>query len=114
MKRNLFLPVALLALCGVVAPGAQDVSLESVMAKATIYVATFVERFSNVVTEERYSQAVRGPGRGSGGSGSSSMPGAAGDPLIIPVRRELRSDLIIVRDATVFGWIMLRDVFEVD
>jgi hypothetical protein len=114
MKRNLFLPVALLALCGVVAPGAQDVSLESVMAKATIYVATFVERFSNVVTEERYSQAVRGPGRGSGGSGSSSMPGAAGDPLIIPVRRELRSDLVIVRDATVFGWIMLRDVFEVD
>jgi hypothetical protein len=85
---------------GVVRPGAQTATIEAVLRRATTYVAEFVERFSNVVTEERYSQAVRRPTQGSN--------------LQIPERRELRSDLIIIKDETAFGWIILRDVFEVD
>jgi len=75
------------------------VTIESVMTKATAYVETFVARFSNVVTEEYYKQAVRRSG---------------GDGLRFPERREWRSDLLITEDKTLFGWIMLRDVFEVD
>lgn len=98
----------------VAVPQAQAVTLEAVIAKATAYVATFVDRFSNVVTEERYRQVVRRPGRASGGPQASSVPGAAGDAIVIPERREFRADLIITEDRTAFGWIMLRDVFEVD
>jgi hypothetical protein len=75
---------------------AQTVTLDSVMSRATAYVATFVEKFSNVVTEERYEQAVRRPGQ------------------VGADRRELRSDLVVIKDETPFGWIVLRDVFEVD
>jgi hypothetical protein len=88
-------------LLGVVSPGAQTVTIETVLPRATAYAAEFVERFSNVVTEERYSQAVRPPDRANG-------------LLQVPQRRDLRSDLIIIKDETAFGWIMLRDVFEVD
>jgi len=103
---------------GVAQPGAAPrqtapVTLESVMTNATAYVEMFVERFSNVVTEEHYKQSVRRPG-GAGSVGTSSSPGASGDPMVIPQRREFRSDLIITKDTSPFGWIMLRDVFEVD
>ena len=91
----------------------QPVTLETVMTRATTYVETFVERFSNVVTEEHYMQAVRRPGQ-AGNVGPSSQPGASGDAMVIPQRREFRSDLIITQDKTAFGWIMFRDVFEVD
>jgi hypothetical protein len=87
-------------LLGGVSPGAQTITIETVLPRATAYAAEFVERFSNVVTEERYSQAVRRP--------------TSGSALQHTDRRDLRSDLIIVRDGTAFGWIMLRDVFEVD
>jgi hypothetical protein len=77
---------------------AQTVTIESVLARATPYVATFVERFSNVVTEEQYSQSVRRPAAG----------------LQFTDRRQLRSDVVIIRDESAFGWTMFRDVFEVD
>jgi hypothetical protein len=96
-------------------PQAETVTLETVMARATAYVAMFVDKFSNVVTEERYSQIVRGPGRATGGGSTpSSMPSAPGGPLQFADRRVLRSDLIVIKDDTPFGWIVLRDVFEVD
>lgn len=98
MARSLPLLIMVWTMLGFVRPGAQTVTIETVLARTTTYVAGFVERFSNVVTEERYSQAVRRPTQG----------------LQIPERRELRSDLIIIKDETAFGWIMLRDVFEVD
>jgi hypothetical protein len=107
-----------LATLGIAQPNAAPrqtppVTLDAVLTKATAYVETFVQRFSNVVTEEHYKQAVRRPG-GAGSVAPSSQPGAAGDPIVIPERREFRSDLIITQDKTAFGWIMIRDVFEVD
>jgi hypothetical protein len=66
-------------------PAAQTVTLDSVMSRATAYVATFVEKFSNVVTEERYEQAVRRPGQ------------------VGADRRQLRSDLVVIKDETPFG-----------
>jgi hypothetical protein len=78
------------------APQGEDIALETVLARAAAYAAVFVDRFSNVVAEEHYAQAVRRPGR------------------VGADRRELRSDLIVVKDDTPFGWIVLRDVFEVD
>ena len=100
VKRSLLLPVAVGTFFSVGMPDAQTVTVESVLAKATPYVAIFLERFSNVVTEERYSQAVR-------------RPTAAGS-LQFSDRRELRSDVIIIKDDTPSGWTMLRDVFEVN
>jgi hypothetical protein len=85
-----------LLLPGRVAPNAQAVTLDTILARATAYVTMFVEKFSNVVSEERYRQAVRRPGQ------------------VTADRRELRSDLIVIEDETPFGWIMFRDVFEVD
>jgi hypothetical protein len=75
---------------------AQTVQLDTVMSRAAAYAATFVERFSNVVTEERYTQSVR----------RSGLVGSDG--------RALRSDLVVIKDATPFGIVILRDVFEVD
>jgi hypothetical protein len=78
------------------APAAQSVTLEAILGRATMYVSTFLDKFSNVVTEERYRQAVRSPSR------------------VGADRREMRSDLIVIKDGTPFGWTVLRDVFEVD
>ena len=74
-------------------------TLNALLAKGAAYVDLFVQRFSNVVTEEHYKQAVRRPG---------------GDRIVFPERREFRSDIIIMEEKSAFGWIMLRDVFEVD
>jgi hypothetical protein len=106
---------ATVALSAFASPAAQTVTLETVMGRATAYVATFVERFSNVVAEERYAQTVRGPGQATAGNlGSGSTLGVAGGPLRTPDRRQLRSDIVVIKDETPFGWIVLRDVFEVD
>jgi hypothetical protein len=75
------------------------VTLDAVLSKGAAYVDLFVQRFSNVVTEEHYKQAVRRP---------------RGDSIVFPERREFRSDIIIMEEKSAFGWIMLRDVFEVD
>jgi hypothetical protein len=74
------------------------VTVEAILPRAALYVADFVERFSNVVAEERYEQTVR-----------------IGTMSVLPSqRRVLRSDLLIVKDDSIAGWGAFRDVFEVD
>jgi len=79
-------------------PG-QQASVESAVAKAADYVARFADAFSNVVAEERYTQEVSGTGAG--------MTGRAG-------RRDLRSDVVLLKIGGPLEWRPYRDVYEVD
>jgi hypothetical protein len=83
------------ALLGVTAPDrAQDGTLEALLARAGRYTLEFVDRFSNVVAEERYVQR------------SSASQG--------PRRRVVTSDFLIVRPSDATDYMPFRDVFEVD
>src|SRR5580765_1146220 len=98
MRARAALVMATVAV-GIAPIAAQPVALDSILTRANLYVAEFVTRFSNVVTEERYLQetstiSVRG-----------SRPGN---------RRELKSDFLLVKPSEANGWIPFRDVFEVD
>jgi hypothetical protein len=71
---------------------AQSPSLRDLLDKATEQTLTFIERFSNVVTEELYVQEM-------------SRPRA---------KRTMRSELALVRYPGAPQWLMFRDVHEVD
>jgi formylglycine-generating enzyme required for sulfatase activity len=86
---------------------AQPVGLESLLARGGAYVAQFIERFANVVAEERYVQDATG-----------NLPivmAGRGRLLAPPSRhRELRSDFLLVKAGATSEWLPFRDVFEVD
>jgi hypothetical protein len=65
--------------------------LKTVLARAAAYVEEFREKLSGIVAEETYVQ--------------QEVPGE---------RRELRSDLLLVRSETFPHWLQFRDTFEVD
>jgi len=65
--------------------------LKTVLARAAAYVDEFREQLSGIVAEEHYVQ--------------QQVPGD---------RRELRSDLLLVRSETTPRWLQFRDTFEVD
>ena len=94
--------VVLLAVAPVVA---QTPEVDAVLEKANDYVAAYEKTFVGVVAEETYRQEVRGVGRvdqrGFAGEGQSQ-------------RRDLRSDMLLVRAPAGDRWIQFRDVFEVD
>ena len=91
--------VVAVAIFAVAVPvGAQAVTLEAVLTRAAAYAAKFVQRFSNMITEEQYEQSLE---RMVNGGYQRSQ------------RRVLRSDLIFV-DGGPLGGTVLRDVFEVD
>jgi hypothetical protein len=79
--------------------------LELVLDKAADYVAAYEKAFVGVVAEESYRQSVRGVGktdqRGFAAEGRSE-------------RRDLRSDMLLVRAPAGDRWMQFRDVFEVD
>ena len=65
--------------------------LKAVLARAAAYVEDFRERLSGIVAEESYVQ--------------QEIPG---------LRREVRSDLLLVRSEAFPRWLQFRDTFEVD
>ena len=86
-------------------------ALDSLLARAGVYVSTFDTLFSNVVAEERYvqeatqSRIITMASRvGPVGAGSSAST----------QRRELVSDFLLVKLAGEEEWLPFRDVFEVD
>ena len=84
--------------------GAQEPSLDTVMARAAAYVTGFQRQLSTIVAEETYVQDARkSTGRMSSGRFTPSSPNT---------HRELRSDLLLVwvNDR----YVDFRDVFEVD
>ena len=82
---------------------AQDPSLADVLARAGQYVLSFEREFAGIVAEELYAQDVRG-----GSVFRSAVPRSGVN------KRQLKSDLLLVRPANADSWVQFRDVFEVD
>src|SRR5262245_29625918 len=86
--------------------GAQTPTLDTLLSRGGLYVSQFIERFSNVVAEERYVQDTLGNQPMMIGRGLASVPP--------PSRhRELKSDFLLVKVGPA-EWLPFRDVFEVD
>jgi hypothetical protein len=91
MKPLLLTSVALAVWCSV-ALDAQSPSIKELIPKATAYAHEFVDRFTNVVAEERYEQEITSPKR----------------------TRVLVSDFLLVKPPGDELWNTFRDVAEVD
>jgi hypothetical protein len=83
------------------ATAAQEETLRMVLARAGTYIGDYRRQMSSIVAEEHYIQEVR-------------YQGHPAPPDVQPERRELRSDLLLVKPAGARDWLQLRDVFEVD
>jgi hypothetical protein len=94
-------------MCGLAAPArAQSPGLDEILDKASEYVERYERTFVGVVSEESYRQQVRG-----GRTGTDLR----GFPIEGPSqRRDLKSDVLLVRPPAADRWIQFRDVFEVD
>jgi hypothetical protein len=75
-------------------------TVDVVLARVGWYVAGFVDRFTNVVSEETYRQEVT-----VAAMRRRSFAGA---------KRDLKSDFLLVQPAPQSPWIPFRDVYEVD
>ena len=84
---------------------AQTPDVDVVLDKAGDYVATYERTFVWVVAEETYRQEVRG----AAGADPRGFPAEARSQ-----RRDLKSDMLLVRAPAGDRWIQFRDVFEVD
>jgi hypothetical protein len=84
-----------------------DSSATALVARAGAYVENFVQKFSRVVAEERYTQEYY----------ELRMEGSRGTFLGTPQlreRRRLQSDLLLVQTQGAAQWFVLRDVFTAD
>ena len=91
MKLVFAIALALVVVCGSQS-AARESSVKELIPKATVYSHQFIERFSNVVAEERYAQQITVPHR----------------------KRMLLSDFLLVRYPGDPLWQTFRDVAEVD
>lgn len=71
---------------------AQKVEVADLVSRMGAYINSFVDGFSNVVAEETYQQEISSPHR----------------------KRQLESDLMLVKYPGADGWLMFRDTYEVD
>jgi hypothetical protein len=108
MRRLLVFAVCLLAAgtcLGAQDPDADRISLELLLGRGGWYVFDFLEKFSNVVSEETYLQ-------------DSSVPMQSamllGRPGAGARNRALKSDFLLVSVSSAQDWVPFRDVFEVD
>ena len=95
---------AVLALAAVAAHplAAQEPALKTVMQRAGVYVTEFRRQLSSIVAEESYVQEVR------------PLNARPARPIASTIRRELRSDFLLVWPAGADRYVEFRDVFEVD
>src|SRR5437868_3377108 len=102
-------PICVAAIvCAVASPAlcAQSPDLDALLDKASDYVADYERTFVGVVAEESYRQQVRG-----GRAGTDLR----GFPIEAPAqRRDLKSDVLLVRAPAGDRWMQFRDVVEVD
>jgi hypothetical protein len=95
--------------CAVALPpgiSGQAVDLDELVDRASDYVVLYEKNFVGVVAEESYRQTVHG-----GRAGTDLR----GFPIEAPSqRRDLKSDVLLVRAPAGDRWIQFRDVFEVD
>ena len=95
--------------CAVAVPlgiSGQANDLDELIDRASDYVALYEKNFVGLVAEESYRQTVRG---GRAGTDLRGFPIEAP-----PQRRDLKSDVLLVRAPAGDRWIQFRDVFEVD
>src|SRR5471032_2071022 len=85
---------------------AQTPDVDAVLDKASDYVTVYERTFVGVVAEETYRQEIRG---GTTRSDARGFPVEAQN-----VRRDLKSDILLVRASAGDRWMQFRDVFEVD
>src|SRR5260221_6298521 len=85
---------------------AEPPDVEALLDKASDYVADYERTFVGVVAEETYRQQVRAAG------GRVDVRGFQSD--ITVQRRDLKSDLLLVRAPAGDRWMQFRDVFDVD
>lgn len=85
---------------------AEPPDVEALLDKASDYVADYERTFVGVVAEETYRQQVRTPG------GRMDLRGFSADTTV--QRRDLRSDVLLVRVPAGDRWMQFRDVFDVD
>jgi hypothetical protein len=95
---------------------AADAALDQLLTRATWYTLDFIDKLSNVVSEEHYTQdsnvmLATVPIPGLGGRGGGGLPSAV--PRSSARHRELKADFLIVKTAGDY-WQPFRDVFEVD
>src|SRR5258708_13520957 len=84
---------------------AQTADVDAVLDKAGDYAAAYERTFVGVVAEETYRQEARGIA----GTGQRGFAAEARGQ-----RRDLKSDLLLVRAPAGDRWMEFRDVFEVD
>jgi hypothetical protein len=92
MSVRILVGILAVTLLSPAADAGQGDRLDGLLAKATIYVARFVDQFSNVVAEETLVQETTVPRR----------------------KRTMRSDYLLVRYPNDIQWQSFRDVAEVD
>jgi hypothetical protein len=85
-------------------PAAQS-AIDPVLARAAAYADRYLEVMSNLTVDEHYVQNLAGVR-----PMVSTFAGAAQSTQ----RRELRSDIVLIRIGPPFEWRVYRDVFEVD
>jgi hypothetical protein len=88
------------------APGVAQNRTDDIVARASVYAGAFINRFTNVVAEERYVQDAR-PVVAAGGRAKGTVVQAV-------FHRELLSDYLLVKAAGFEDWRAFRDVREVD
>jgi hypothetical protein len=97
---------ALLAVVAALSPvHAQPPDVDALLEKAADYVTAYERSFVGIVAEEAYHQEARGR------AGTDARGFALEAPT---VRRDLKSDVLLVRAPAGDRWIQFRDVFEVD
>lgn len=102
--------VLLAGLAGSPASAQTPPTLDDLLSRAAGYLQEFVDRFSNVVAEERYQQEIHYLSRtvvsGRGGAVTNLQQAAK--------RRVLASDFLLVKNGETNEYLVFRDVFEVD
>jgi hypothetical protein len=101
MKRAGVGVLVMLAVASLTARQGDEPTLDTVLGRAAAYVTTYQVKLAGIVAEEHYRQNVVATER-------------RGSSRTTRQHRELRSDLLLVKNGNAETWLQFRDVFEVD
>ena len=95
---------------------AEEPKLATVLERAGAYVTELQHQLSGIVAEERYTQEITAFSKRGGCRSASTYQSALNcrGQLVVPIRADLRSDLLLVKPTGANEWVQFRDVFEAD
>ena len=95
---------------------AQQPTLATVLERAGAYVTEFQRQLSGIVAEERYTQEITSFSKRGGCRPAATYQSTLNcrGQLVVPIRADLRSDLLLVKPMGATDWAQFRDVFEAD